>query len=153
MRPTRSSITGAIACALFLSACASGGASTASSSTSAAPSDGLVSASAARLDRSVLEGEPLRSPEFRTAYDAVYRLRRNWLIDRGPERVDGGQTHLVVYLDDMRMGGPDYLKDIPINGVESIRFINGTAAFARWGEGHERGVIEVKMLPAARRPR
>lgn len=94
-----------------------------------------------------------------TAYDIVYALRRRWLNDRGvdspteaprvattatgQEVVIPGEVHLIIYLDNMRMGTVSELRNIPAAGILGIRYYTPVQANYRWGRGHSHGAIQV----------
>jgi len=98
-----------------------------------------------RSDRSVLTQEDFGGASFRTAYAAVETLRPRWLRTRGQGSFRGS-TQIQVYLNDTRLGGVGQLRNISISAVESIRFIDGNTATARWGMNHEDGAIYVLSI-------
>jgi hypothetical protein len=105
----------AVVLAVMLSACASSG--TATTRSSGSP-DKL---SKAQLDES---GAP-------SAYDAVVRLRPKWLSPPGLTMtgLQNSQTaQVVVYLDGIRMGGTDALRQINTSSVVSMEFLSPTRA-------------------------
>ncbi len=117
-------------------------------------SGGCASAgrSGPRADRSVITRQQIFEYQFVTAFDAVQALRSNWLSDRGTNSLNT-PTEVQVYLDGSRMGGVSSLRSIPTTTVQSIRYIDGNQATARWGLDHGRGVIfvsthEVSMVDA-----
>jgi hypothetical protein len=78
-----------------------------------------------------------------TAYDAVARLRPNWLVARGV--ATQGPEYPVVFVDGQQFGPPESLRGIQAYHVEEIRFYDITQAGARFGiKGGTGGVIEVK---------
>ena len=96
-----------------------------------------------RPDRTVITRADFAGHQFETAYDAVYALRRNWLANR---EVDDTFTKAArqVYVDNSRMGGIDKLSEIRASNIESITYIDGIQAYARWGLGHDAGVLLIK---------
>jgi hypothetical protein len=80
-----------------------------------------------------------------SAYDAVVKLRANFLRDRGinsfmtPVR----STRPVVFVDGMEMGTIYELRSIPARDVAEIRFLNSAEANFRFGDGYLAGVIHV----------
>lgn len=77
------------------------------------------------------------------AYQIVKRLRPNWLSQRGGSSMHLQVAEIVVYVNGIRMGGVDALRDIPPTGVVELRFLRGTDATQRFGTGHENGAILV----------
>ncbi len=94
-----------------------------------------------RSSQYVLTSEDLASTNELTAYDAIQRLRPLWLRPRAPSA--RGPAPIVVFVDNVRIGGVDYLSNLSLNDVEEIRFINPSDATTRWGTGVAGGVIEV----------
>ena len=90
----------------------------------------------------LLTEEQIRATNHSTLYDVVRALRPNWTRTRGPDSlVNPGQ--IQVYLDDMRLGGVEELKQIPATGISYVQWYDGIAASGRWGLDHGNGVIYV----------
>ena len=77
------------------------------------------------------------------AYELVKRLRPLWLTMRGVGSINLPVAELAVYMNGVRMGGPDALRYIPRTDVAEMRFLRGTDATQRFGTGHENGAILV----------
>jgi len=78
------------------------------------------------------------------AYDVVQQLRPQWFHIRGPTSIMEPLGELpAVYLDNVRYGDLEVLRDIPINEIQEILFVSGPDATNRWGTGVVAGVIEV----------
>lgn len=77
-----------------------------------------------------------------TAYDAVQRLRPQFLRVRGPSTIMGSES-VVVIVDGMQRGGPDVLREISATDVKEIRYVNARDATTKYGTGVNQGVIEV----------
>lgn len=125
----------------------------ASTQHAAASGTGAVAAAetAATRDRSVLTRDEILRGEYQTAYDAILALRRAWLVER-PDLLKGA-TPTIVYIDEMRMGGLEELRHIPVARIARIKYYDGTQAYARWGRDHDRGAIQViTLVPELRRP-
>jgi hypothetical protein len=79
-----------------------------------------------------------------TAYDAVARLRANFLTRRGSTSVlNTSNPEPNVYLDDVFIGAVAQLKGIKAGDVASIRVYRAWEVSARFGNGNLGGVIEV----------
>ena len=82
-----------------------------------------------------------------TAYDAVARLRPNWLAAHGvTSGIDNGAgtEFALVFVDGQRYGDLNSLRGIPAYHVGDIRYYDVTQAGARFGiRGGASGVIEV----------
>ena len=90
-----------------------------------------------RADYSTLTAAELSQRQFYSAFEAVQTLRPNWLSQRG------SGDPVQVYVDDNHVGGVEVLKSIRISSVGQMRHIDGIQAPARYGAGHEGGVILV----------
>ncbi len=109
----------------------------------ASPSSGPAAGTTARRDPTVITEEQLLDARFESVYDAVRLLKAQWLIERNLDDLTSTNPTMVVYLDDARMGGLEALRDIQAKTAAYVRYIDGPRAMARWGRGHERGVILV----------
>jgi hypothetical protein len=49
----------------------------------------------------------------------------------------------VAYLDDARLGGLQELRAVHPEAVERVQWVPAAAATARWGVGHNHGVVQV----------
>jgi hypothetical protein len=79
-----------------------------------------------------------------TAYDAVMRLRPNWLAVHG--KATHGSEYATVYVDGQRYGSVESLRNIQAYQVADIRYYDITQAGARFGvQGGTAGVIEVRV--------
>lgn len=104
--------------------------------------------------RELLTREQISRTHAVTAYDAIERLRSQWLRQRGTTQLPpaAGSTQfeepqIQVYLDNQRMGTLENLRRIEIAAVQYIQFIPPAEASARWGFGHGAGVIYVSTRP------
>jgi hypothetical protein len=84
-----------------------------------------------------------------TAYDAVARLRPNWMASHGVTSTMGGGTdteYATVFVDGQPYGGIESLRAIPVYHVSEFRYYNITEAGAKYGlRAGSSGVIEVTM--------
>ena len=85
----------------------------------------------------------LEALEVMSAYDAIQRLRPNWLSGRGPTTLAGGPTLPQVHINDSRGRGLDELRTMPVVDVELMQYRNATDATTLYGTGYPGGVIEV----------
>jgi hypothetical protein len=82
---------------------------------------------------------------MRDAYEVVQRLRPTWLRSRGRVSIQSTTAQLpVVYVDNIRFGGPGSLRQISVDAVEEIRYMGAGEATTRYGTGHAGGVILVR---------
>ena len=80
-----------------------------------------------------------------SAYDAVVRLRANFLGNRGVNSFmrPVQSTRPTVFVDGMEMGTIFELRTIPAGDVLEIRFLSGADAMIRYGDGYMAGIIHV----------
>ena len=98
-----------------------------------------------RARREVISAEEIaKATEAQDAYDLVRRLRPTYLADRGATSFRSSVPRTAqVYVDNMRLGGLEQLRNIPRDNIAEIRFFSGPDATTRWGTGHSSGVIHV----------
>ena len=100
----------AVALALTLAGCASGG--------------GAGGAEADRTSYNVLTAEDLQQTTESTVWDAIRRLRPQWLRTRGRTSLTGqSPDEPTVYVGRARYGGLRDLQQMQVSQVTSIRFI------------------------------
>jgi hypothetical protein len=108
----------------------------------ACASSGPRSGSSAQ--REILTAEEIAAANVGTAFEAVRQLRPEFLRSRGTMSMrDPSGEYAVVYVNGMRMGGPEQLNTIRAGDVASIRFVSASDATTRWCTGHAGGAIEV----------
>jgi hypothetical protein len=83
--------------------------------------------------------------DLTTAYDAVARLRPNWLVSHGLSSFDlRSNEFAIVFVDGQRYGGIETLRDIPAFQVARFRYYDVTQAGSVYGiKAGTGGVIEV----------
>jgi hypothetical protein len=95
-------------------------------------------------DRNVILAEEIIQVENATAMDVVQRLRPHMLQRRGPTSISQQEnTYPVIYIDGLRRGDINELRQIPASTVARIEYISAADATTRWGTGHTAGVIAV----------
>lgn len=108
--------------------------------------DGSSPAAAAAPQKSeqmITEQEIIESQAL-TAYDAVVKLRGNFLSSRGKTSILGNSpTVPTVYLDGQVYGNPSTLKNISAKHIASIRLYRAWEATTKFGASNVGGVIEV----------
>ena len=82
-----------------------------------------------------------------TAYDALARLRPNWLASHGVTSTTAGGTdteYATIFVDGHAYGDIQSLRNIPAYQVSEFRYYGITEAGAKYGlRGGSSGVIEV----------
>jgi hypothetical protein len=102
--------------------------------------------SGARGGGNVITEQELVASNVGNAYEAVERLRPNFLRSRGPSSLRTDVTSLpTVYLGRQRYGDASALRQIPINTITQIRFFTASEAAVSFGMDHPNGVIEVTL--------
>ncbi|HEY3113467.1 MAG TPA: hypothetical protein VGJ62_07280 [Gemmatimonadaceae bacterium] len=88
--------------------------------------------------------------DVNTAYDAVARLRPNWLAPHGVTsgmNNGAGTEYALVFVDGQPYGDLNSLRGIPAYHVGNLRYYDVTQAGARFGiRAGSSGVIEVTMM-------
>ena len=92
----------------------------------------------------VLSGAQLTATNSSSLYDALAKLRPEWLSSRGPSSAsDPTPTAASVFMGGTLLGKTDELRLIRVIDVTEVRYWNAGQASARFGMGHPRGVIEI----------
>ena len=102
------------------------------------------SAPAPRHSAGVITADELTQTGASNLYDAIQRLRPQWLTSSRIRRGGSGDD-LQVYLDATRYGQMSSLRSISLGGVQEIRYFNASEATNRYGTGHTGGAILVMM--------
>lgn len=93
--------------------------------------------------RIITEAEIVESRSI-TAYDAVQKLRANFLTNRGKVTIRGNASPLpVVFLDGVEFGPMESLRNIPASHISTIRIYRASEASPKFGTTRTGGVIEV----------
>jgi hypothetical protein len=116
---------GPLLVAVVLGACATGAPGTATSGTG-----------------NVITREDLDDLQRLNLYQAVQRLRPQWLQTRGMDSFEQ-DNEVVVYVDNNRMGGPEELRRLNPIEVGEVRYLDSRQATTQFGRGHPSGAILV----------
>lgn len=120
--------------------------------------------------RSLLTREQIVGSGATTAQQLIRAMRPEWMQPRGVNSfseiargsgsgagadasltVVPGEDHILVYVDNARVGGTQNLADLPLADVQQIEFVEGPQATFRWGAGHAHGVILITTMDATGR--
>ena len=128
-RATRNRLTvfrvGATAACIVLASCAGGG-----------------SGGSASGPYNVLTASQLRDTNTQTVYDAIRRLRPQWLRARGRTSINAaGPDEPAVYVDGTRYGALNDLGLMDVNQVTRAEFVDPLEATTRFGTNHTGGAI------------
>lgn len=110
----------------------------------AQPSDGTGPSQA-----SVLTREEMQGVNVRNLYDAIQELRPRWLYVRAV-RSFNRDTEIVVFQDRLFLGTPDQLRQLGLDGVYWLEYIDGPTAQATLPglrDRHVEGAIVIHMTP------
>jgi hypothetical protein len=133
----RKLLSGAVA--LMLVGCGGGGSGSGAQTETVAPT--------VRRGSSNVIVESEITSQYQNALEVVQNLRPQMLIPRGVGSDASGQLAasipIIIYMDDVRLGEPSSLVNIPATRVKEIRFLNARDATTRFGTGHSSGVILV----------
>jgi hypothetical protein len=95
-------------------------------------------------DANVITKDEIASVQVANLYDAVTRLRPNFLVNRGQSTLRGADNgYPKVYLDRSLLGDINALKTLTPNGIREIRYYNGAEASSKFGLDNTSGAIEV----------
>jgi len=110
----------------------------------ACASSGASQAGAARRghDPNVITAEELQSASGSNLFELVRALRPEWLTPRGTARFNA-QGGVAVYMDRVRMGGVDVLRQVAPSSVVSLRFLGPSEAGAEFGLDVMEGAIQI----------
>jgi hypothetical protein len=112
--------------------------------TAACASNGSGGAGERRRSSELTQDE-IRGSHANTVHELVQALRPGWLRVRGTTSLQE-QGAVVVYINNVRSGTPEVLRQVRPDAVESIRYLDELQASSRYGTGHAHGVIEVTLI-------
>jgi len=93
-----------------------------------------------------IEFEEIQAIEVSDAYQIVQRLRPRWLRSRGVMSINNPTpTSPVVYIDQVRHGHVNTLRQIEAGSVLELRYLSAGDATTRFGTGHPGGAILVSI--------
>ncbi len=85
--------------------------------------------------------------QWSDAFELVRTLRPRWVEPRGPDTILGEVGEVQVYIDGMRLGAVDLLRNVPTSAIHRLEWVDPITAAGRWGLGHNHGVIAVSYRP------
>jgi len=96
-----------------------------------------------RYNSNVITADELSRIAATTLDDAVRALRPSWLRNAPSTIRPDAEGTVVIYLDRVRLGGPESLRQINPMQVSEVRYYRPSDAELRFGPGHLHGAIEV----------
>lgn len=140
----------------FIAAAAAGFAC-ASAGGGSTPAGGVTPTGAAAAptssNRSVLTGEEIANTHETSLYNAIQRVRPDWLRTRGSTSISAGSRGntdpdaVNVYQDLQKLGTVDVLKSMSLTQATSLRYYSASEAQLRFGTGNPNGVIQIITSP------
>jgi len=82
-----------------------------------------------RRDSNVLTPEEIAEAPVSNLYEAVERFRPRWFLIRSPRSLNM-QSEVSVFLNYSYLGGPDSLRQVGLEGLVRIRYLDGPTASA-----------------------
>ena len=97
------------------------------------------------VDAQIITEEEIDASRAATAYEAIQKLRANFLSYRGETSLNRNQSQPfpTVYVDGMEFGQIASLRTIPASQVSTIRLYRSWEATTKFGTGKMGGVIAV----------
>ena len=95
-------------------------------------------------DPYVLTAAELATSNTSNLFDAIRQLRPRWLERLGPTTFSGQQEYsIMVFMDRIRFGAPDMLRQVPVSLPQSVRYFSASEAQAEFGVGNLQGAIQI----------
>jgi hypothetical protein len=96
-------------------------------------------------DSQLITEDEIEASRAATAYDAIQKLRANFLSYRGETSLNKSTSnpYPTVYVDGQEFGPLSSLRSIPASQVAMIRLYRSWEATTKFGTGHPGGVIAV----------
>ena len=121
---------------LVLGGCATGGTQTGTTGTTSAPSQ--------RGSPDAIGSDELAKVAHNDLYAAISQLRPTFLVTRGASSFGNAAPEVVqVYVDGVRIGDVQALRQINAVDVKEVRHLSATEATQRFGTGNTMGAIVV----------
>ena len=96
------------------------------------------------FDAHLITEDEIVASRATTAYDAIRKLRANFLSYRGETSLKNTSSpYPTVFVDDQPFGGIAMLRSIPAGQIATIRLYRAWEASTRFGTGHMGGVIAI----------
>ena len=96
-------------------------------------------------DRKVLTAAEIEQAQVRSAYEAIEKLRPEYLRRVGRTQTVGPVPTAAVFVDGTDMGSLEELRRIQAGQVDEIHYLTGPDSEMKYGPRFSAGVIEVKL--------
>lgn len=96
-------------------------------------------------DSHIITQDEIEASHTATAYDAIQKLRANFLSYRGETSFSkkNSQPYPMVYVDGQEFGPISSLRSIPASQVATVRLYRSWEATTKFGTGNMGGVIAI----------
>jgi hypothetical protein len=95
----------------------------------------------------ILTREELSGLTVTNAYEAIQQERQRWFRSyRGRGSLSLGEAPIWVYVNGVRRGDLEVLRNIMLENVARLAYVNPRDATTRWGTNHTSGCIEVTLI-------
>jgi hypothetical protein len=113
---------------------------------SRSPDAGGAGQAPTRSDPNIIRRSDLTDAQLNdmNVYQVIQQVRPRMLQSLGPTSIGPSGGGLLVYLDAVRLGNADTLKDLRMSEIQEIRYLSPSEATLRYGTGHDNGVILVR---------
>jgi hypothetical protein len=97
----------------------------------------------ARSSGNVITREDLETAPITNAYDAVQRLRPQWISRPRASTLQPGGNPVMVFVDRTQFGTLESLRSLNTDQIERMEFVAARDATTRYGTGYPSGIVEV----------
>jgi hypothetical protein len=102
-----------------------------------------------RHDANIISAEELAGVNASNLYDAIRLLRTEWLRRSAPTTLlPGAEYAIAVYLDRVRFGDLESLRQLPVSAAVRVRYYSASEAQSEFGVSNLQGAIQVVTLRA-----
>lgn len=102
--------------------------------------------SAPRTQRNVITVEELSQAGDVSVYEALQRLRPQFLRGRIALGSTAESVPVAVYIGDLKMEGVDHLREVMVRAVKQVQYLEPQQANARFGGNNASGALIVIMM-------
>lgn len=114
-----------------------------------AAANGCASAGAnttPRAQRNIVTVEELAQAGDVSLYEALQRLRPQFLRGRTATATAAEVIPVTVYIGDLRMEGVEHLREVMVRTVKQVQYLEPQQANARFGGNNASGALLVTMM-------
>jgi hypothetical protein len=102
-----------------------------------------------RHDANIISAEELAGVNASNLYDAIRLLRTEWLRRSAPTTLlPGAEYAVAVYLDRVRFGDLESLRQLPVSSAVRVRYYSASEAQSEFGVSNLQGAIQVVTVRA-----